>query len=338
MSLTSTPAGSVREEDRTFFERELAGFVPDRVFDAHCHLWPKGYLSPDAAMPPDATPTIDVGSATYRRLMDGMLPGRSLGALFLAAPGKERATEAGNEWVAAQARGDPRARCALFVRPEDDPEWVRTEVRRLGARGLKCYHSLSRRTTTWDADLPEYLPEPIVRVADEEGLAITLHMVKPRSVADPSNISWIRSYCTRFPRMTMILAHSARAFQPAHALEGLPRLADLPNLVIDTSANCEAMAHVAALRLLGPQRVLYGSDFWVSHLRGRSLAAEDTFLWLYEDSPVWREKHASIAPVLIGLEHLRSLKWACWTERLTDHEIEDVFWNNAAALFGVPSA
>src|SRR3990170_2695864 len=25
--------------DRRFFERELASFVPDRIFDAHCHLW-----------------------------------------------------------------------------------------------------------------------------------------------------------------------------------------------------------------------------------------------------------------------------------------------------------
>jgi hypothetical protein len=50
---------------------------------------------------------------------------------------------------------------------------------------------------------------------------------------------------------------------------------------------------------------------------------------------VWGEKHLAVKPVLIGLEHLRSLKWACWSERLGDREVEDVFWNNAAELFGV---
>ena len=56
-------------------------------------------------------------------------------------------------------------------------------------------------------------------------------------------------------------------------------------------------------------------------------------LWLYEDSPVWGEKHQSIKPVFTGLEHLRSIKWACWSENLTDNQIEDIFWNNAAKLF-----
>ena len=27
-----------RDEDRKFFEREIASFLPDRIFDAHCHL------------------------------------------------------------------------------------------------------------------------------------------------------------------------------------------------------------------------------------------------------------------------------------------------------------
>ena len=90
------------------------------------------------------------------------------------------------------------------------------------------------------------------------------------------------------------------------------------------------------LRLIGPDRLMYGSDLPVSHARGRSLGAGDAFLWLYEDTPVWGEKHLQIDPVLSGLEHLRSIKWACWSERLDDNAVEDIFWNNAAELFGLP--
>jgi hypothetical protein len=50
---------------------------------------------------------------------------------------------------------------------------------------------------------------------------------------------------------------------------------------------------------------------------------------------VWGEKHLQIKPVLIGLEHLRSIKWACWSERLSDSAVEGIFWNNAAHLFGL---
>ena len=85
----------------------------------------------------------------------------------------------------------------------------------------------------------------------------------------------------------------------------------------------------------GHERLMYGSDLPVTHLRGRSLGAGDSFLWLYGDSPVWGEKHMKVEPVLIGLEHLRSVKWACWSEGLSDAQVEDVFWNNAARLFNV---
>ena len=89
------------------------------------------------------------------------------------------------------------------------------------------------------------------------------------------------------------------------------------------------------MRIAGHKKLMYGSDFPVSHLRGRSLGAGDSFVWLYEETPVWGEKHTLVKPVLLGLEHLRSLKWACWAEKLTDSQIEDIFWNNAAELFSI---
>ena len=155
----------------------------------------------------------------------------------------------------------------------------------------------------------------------------------------PANLEWIRRYCQEYPNIRLILAHSARGFQPAHNFEGLPKLTGLDNLYFDASANCEAIAHQTIIRAFGHHRLMYGSDGpVVSHLRGRSVAAADSFLWLYDDSPVWGEKHAEIHPVLVGLEHLRSMKWACWSERLSDTQVEDIFWNNAARLFGVVSA
>ena len=86
---------------------------------------------------------------------------------------------------------------------------------------------------------------------------------------------------------------------------------------------------------MGHDRLMYGTDLPVSHLRGRSLSAADSFLWIYGDQPVWGENHMQVAPVMVGLEHLRSLKWACGSEGLSDEQVEDIFYNNAARLFEV---
>ena len=318
--------------DDQFFERELTSFLPDRIFDAHCHIFLEKYVAWSLKDYPG-----DIGYDGYMAAMRDVHGDRSGGALFI--PFAEAEDPAGrgpsNEWVGAQTARNENFRGLFYVMPGDDPEWVRQEVRRLGLHGLKCYHTFADVTPTWEASIPDYLPEQLVAVANDEGWAITLHMVKSRAVADPDNIHWIRRYCETYPDMRLILAHSARGFQPAHNLEGLPQLTGLDNLYFDTSVNCEPIAHQAIIRIIGHDRLMYGSDLPVCHERGRSLSAADSFLWLYEDTPVWGEKHLQIDPVLIGLEHLRSIKWACWSERLDDNAVEDIFWNNAARLFGL---
>ena len=327
----------LREEDAAMFERELDSFVPDKVYDAHCHLLVPADPQPLWNECPDG-----VGHAECMQWLDCLMPGRDLAANFLSFSVDPDWSDASNEWTAKAAACDARCRAEFFIKPDDDPDWVRQEVKRLSSSGLKCYHlqatlsaSWAKDRKTWEADIPDFLPESFVEVADELGLVITLHMVKARSVADPSNIHWIRRYCEKYPNMKLILAHSARGFQPQHNLEGLVQLQDLDNLYFDCSANCESVAHQSIFRIFGHKKMMYGSDFPVSHKRGKSLQAADSFLWLYDDTPVWGEKHTQVKPVLVGLEHLRSLKWACWSERLSDSQVEDVFWNNAAALFGV---
>ncbi len=322
-----------QEHDQVFFERELRSFVPERILDAHAHLWRAGH---------EGIHTIagDAGADTYGDLVRQVQGRRSSAAVFIPSfegPGgrfdDETLRAAANAWVAGESA---RARCpGLFmVRPGDDPEWVREQVKRLQLAGLKCYHTLARVIPTWEAQIPDYLPERLVQVAHQERWAIVLHLVRSRAVADAGNLHWIRTYCERYPDMRLILAHAARGFQPAHNLEGLPALAGLGNLYFDTSANCEPIAHQAIIRLIGHRRLMYGTDFPTCNLRGRSVAVADSFVWLRGDSPVWGEKHAQIRPLLVGLEHLRALKWACWAERLGDAAVEDIFWNNATKVFG----
>ena len=113
-------------------------------------------------------------------------------------------------------------------------------------------------------------------------------MVKARAVADPSNQHWIRHYCETYPDMQLILAHAARGFNPYHTIEGLAALRGLPNLWCDMSAVADTGACEAIIEILGHDRLLYGSDFPVSHLRGRCVAIGDGFVWLYDDTLDWK--------------------------------------------------
>ena len=190
---------------------------------------------------------------------------------------------------------------------------------------------------TWQAPIEAYLPEDHARVAGELGLSITLHMVRDRALADPVNQATIRRYCERYPDMRLILAHAARGFNPWHTIEGIESLRGLGNVFFDTSAVTEAGAFEAIIDVMGHERLLYGSDFPVSHLRGRCVAIGDSFHWFYADEMNLAEKHTDLQPVLVGLESLRSLRLACQRMRLGDSQIEDIFFNNAKQLFAIQS-
>jgi glutamate-1-semialdehyde 2,1-aminomutase len=215
-----------------------------------------------------------------------------------------------------------------------DPEYVRDEVERLGFVGLKPYHTMAQvEGPTWNAPIEAFLPEQHISVAHEAGLTVTLHMVRDRALADPVNQATIRPYCEIYPNMRLILAHAARGFNPWHTIEGIESLRGLDNVWFDTSAVTEAGAFEAIIETMGHTRLMYGTDFYVSHQRGRCIAIGDSFHWIYEDDPGLQADYIDLQPVLIGLESIRSLRLACQRLRLTDSQIEDIFYNNAKQLY-----
>ncbi len=331
-------AWTYTDADREFVARYVEPYLPDKIFDAHAHLFCHNHYAPGSL--PDhlhGTPA-EIGLAVYRQQMEWLHPnGRTVGGLFfgLAFQGDRKGND---DFIAAEVKAGRvdgfNALGQMLIAPEMDAEAVRATVRRQGFVGLKPYHLMAKTAgPTFLAPIEEYLSEAHVRIAHEEGLTITLHMVLDRAMADPRNQATIRRYCEQYPNMRMILAHAARGFNPWHTIEGIGSLAGLKNVWCDTSAVTEAGAFEAIVETLGHDRLLYGTDFYVSQMRGRCIAIGDSFHWLYAEEMGLAEKHATLQPVLIGLESLRSLILALHRLKLNERQIEDVFYHNAARLF-----
>ena len=69
------------------------------------------------------------------------------------------------------------------------------------------------------------------------------------------------------------------------------------------------------------------------------MAIGDQFLWLREDALNWETVagHARIEPVLMGLESLRALKLSAMRLRMTDAQVEDIFYHNARKMLEMDS-
>jgi glutamate-1-semialdehyde 2,1-aminomutase len=319
------------ESDRELFRRELESFVPARIFDSHCHLYRASFFS--SKLPELVTRFPEMGLPDFLRIIEDITPGRKTSGLFFGWPAPEVDIAANNRFVADQVRLDPNSRAQMLVTPSMDPEFIRETVRRDGFAGLKCYHVFSSEKPTFNSHIPAYLPEEQVRIAHEEGLSITLHMVRTRAISDASNQEVIRSWAIKYPNARFILAHAARGFNPYHTIEGIGSLRGLRNVWCDTSAVTDGGAFEAIVRNLGVDRLLYGGDAPVTHHRGRCVAIGDSFLWLSESNTEFTTAYADCRPSLVGFESLRTLKLACWNLRLSDSEVEKIFWSNAADLY-----
>jgi len=323
----------LRASDGEFFHKELNGFVPDRIFDAHAHLYHSYHWG--RSHPTKRGPEI-VGLETYHSQMEWLIPNRQIHGLFFGVAFHEGYAEA-NDFVSREVAKDAASRGELLAPPYLDAEEMRQLAKQLGFQGLKVYHSFLQPKPTLNADVRDFLIEDHVRVAHEEGWVVTLHMVRDRALADPRNQQQIQYYCRRYPGMKLILAHAARGFNPFHTIEGIQALKGLRNVWCDTSAVTEAGGFEAIIETLGHDRLLWGSDYPISHLRGRCVAIGDQFLWLYEDSLDWAAVgvRIPIEPLFVGHESLRALKLAAYRQHLTDVQIEDIFDRNARAMLEI---
>src|SRR5580765_4126542 len=78
------PSWELRDADRELFERELESFVPDRIFDAHAHLYEKWYFPEGSAHRHNLQHAPEqCGLREFRELSGWITPRRQVDALFL---------------------------------------------------------------------------------------------------------------------------------------------------------------------------------------------------------------------------------------------------------------
>lgn len=252
--------------------------------------------------------------------------------LYFPLPCAGLDVQAANDLVASEMQRSASCRGLMIIRPDDDPVHVETQLQRHRFDGFKVYHLFAARPDTFHATQDEFLPPWAWELAHTYRLVIMMHLVRAKALSDQLNQSYIQSNCRRYPNAKLILAHAARGFNANHTINAISNLRGLENVWFDSSAVCEPSALEAIIENFGTTRLLYGSDFPVSELRGRCVSVGDGFYWLHDNNAKWDEwLHGS--PQLIGIESLIALRQACRRMKLIDRDVERIFCINANELF-----
>lgn len=316
----------------THIAQEVSALLPSRLFDIHAHLYRADHMGCRApALVADGPPEVDVN--VWRSSLSNLIGHSHLeGGLFLPYPVKGVDPAPGNEYILSQVDPSLSRYGLVVVSPTSrEDEFVRL-LANPGVRGFKPYHVFARIPQTFDATLEQFIPEWAWRVAHDKRLIILIHLVRSGALADCENQRALRAFCTTYPAARVILAHAARGFHAPNTIKGLESVRDLKNVWFDTSAVCEAEPLMALIKELGPERLMWGSDFPVSQQRGKCVTVGDAFSWICPERIDVDPSAPACHPTLVGLESLRALTTAARLLDLSTDQLEGIFFHNALNL------
>ncbi len=317
----------------------LEGFLPDKIFDAHVHLYDKSFALKNSTYP---------DNGTYEGYMEAMFPAlcnpKEFHMNMITFPERSMkdpscgTRDASDKFIAQQLEKDAGSVGEIIVMPGDTPEDLEKRLIHPRIRGLKCYHCYADVEDTYNnAGVGDYLPEAAWEVANKHKLAITLHMVKPKVLSDEVNLSYIIEKAKKYPDATLILAHAARGFAPWTVIESIEKIAHLDNIWYDFSAICESPAMFYIMKKAGVEKCMWGSDFPVCTHRGKAISFSDDFHWILA-----RENSGNMVNMIpeekywyFAIENLMATRQACIIGEILPSQIEDLFYNNAKSLFDI---
>ena len=309
--------------DREIWERELENFVPPLIYDMHTHIWSEAHKG-DLTDPPSGL-RMEIDYQDHLTWAETLYPGRQIHFLVLGTPIPRIDFEGHNAWMAGEMAADPDSAVNLLVTPDMSADYVAEQVRKHQFLGLKPYRIFAPDPA--NARIRDFLPETLIEVAHDLGLAITMHLSKKRGPDDSENLEDLADYTKRYPNVRWILAHCARAFNTIHLEESIHRLKDLPNIWYDTSAVNDLYAHYTLMKHEDRKRIMFGSDNVVAGgVRGKYITWGHawTFFEGQPDLP-----HCDPRPTFVIYEQLRQERQVAEMLGLTGQEIEDHFSGNA---------
>ncbi len=323
------------ENDAALLER-LQSFIPDKVFDAHAHI----FRLED--MPKAEDLYASYGTVDMERFLrdQKFIYGdkRKFRALILPIPSalfKDNVAlrDSTNDWMNEQLKKAPDCVGGIYVMPGDTKEKIESMIKNPQIRGFKCYYVTSTTDGPKDqSDVWEYLPEAAWEVANERGMSITVHMVKTHALSDMDNMAYFKKMAVKYPNAKLILAHCARGFTSWTVIEAIRQLKDIPNIYCDISAITDTAAIAETIRQLGPGRVMWGSDYRNDRAHGRAVNTGQISSWIY---PYELPRQTNFPCCMLLLEALFAFYQATLFLDLSRDDIEQIFYRTGCDLFGL---
>ena len=234
-----------------------------------------------------------------------------------------------NEHIYEQHRLHPECVVMPYVLPCDSEETIYAMANQPGVKGFKCYCYGANAKVSEYVAIHDFVPEAAWVVANEKKMIMELHIMRPNSLSDEGNFSYIMQMTKKYPNAQLVLAHCARAFAAWTCIDSIKRLDDQGNIWFDMAAVCESGPMMACILKNAGKRTMWGSDYPVCMNRGRAISLGVGQEWLVG------ERFENLNRAYVATENLMAFWQASRLLDLDKTQISDLFYNNAVELFMV---
>lgn len=327
------------DADKQIYENELRGFLPEKILDAHIHIFDESCKVPGTKFSSQNVYQKFGGIFSYEQCLEwaaALMPEQRFHLNCFGHPSFESDLEASADY-SGNISDNERCFGMALVSPHDSAKTVIRRVERNRLIGYKPYLNFVDWKEPRDITIEDMLPPAQMEAADERGLAIMLHIPRSERLADPVNQRQMVEICQRYPRTKIIFAHIGRAYYLNNIIGFLDGIAACPNAYIDTAmVNHEGVLEYAFSNF-PRERILFGSDAPIAFLRGKSVEINNQYAYLMGEnyaigSSIFDANHAVIFTSFY-YEQLRGIKLASERAGLSSIGIESLFFNNAYELF-----
>lgn len=241
---------------------------------------------------------------------------------------------AANANIAAQC-DDKSGRISLLCSPEIENDTFENWIKDYKPAGLKPYMCFSRKKNYNDSNICDLIPESQIALANKYNLAITLHVAKPKGMADEENLSEITRLVRKYPNCNFILAHCGRCFIAPNMELTLKQLPIADNLWFDTSAVCDTGVFLHLFSRYSLKQILFGTDLvTATGFRGSYIRMGMSWNFIAAET-LQRSDGSQVRATFAAYENLCDLLCAARFCKLTNSQINDIFYNNSKRLFNL---
>jgi Amidohydrolase len=177
----------------------------------------------------------------------------------------------------------------------------------------------------------QVFPDPVLKAAEIAGIPIILHLPTPL----PHGLKEVLDIVARYPRLTIVLAHlggHGGQFFSALLIPAFRALIDVPTVFMDTALVFDRDLVRAAVEILGPDRILFGTDEPLSLIRATGYAHPNLGPRLFAPGYHWARDDGAPKEVK---EHVRILLHIQIVEALIEavdqdsHSLQTIFHDTA---------